>query len=462
MANPAQRKLVLASLILALGAGIGAPALAQNPFATGPGEEAPPAPPVSDNPFAAPPGVPAAPMNPFAAEPGAAPAAPEPANPFGAPPAPAPESAFQPQFGQTTTPSANPFDMGSPAPAAPAAPADSNPFAAPAANPFGVTAPPAGGTSPFQFGTTETAEEGRGISQLFQFRFVVRFGRDGRQIVTRQRMTREEAELFDQELKAYFREIVDAGDAPNYQAGVHNPDEWSEWLAYANQVQLWSMYCRDVVLVGTGFEFDPAADIPWPFDVQQARQAAAEEAQGTAGGAGEFGGEREGGAPRQRPQRPADIRNENRSLDDQLADFSIVPDTRQQQGGGNPVIDPAQMNEAIVAIYQQFNSRLRAFEQEQVAFMQDFRRDLEARAQKREAYAEWRQEQKEMIIEYIEEWSRRYEGQVLTIAGVRYELYKPGTEPSQGSRGANIVVTDYDITPYDLLDSTGRLRGPSN
>src|SRR5690606_11087032 len=118
-------------------------------------------------------------------------------------------------------------------------------------------------------------------------------------------------------------------------------------------------------------EFDPVVDIPWPYDVQLAREAAAEEAQGGAGG-GEFGGERE------RPQRPADIRNENRSLDDQLADFSIVPDTRQQQGGGNPVIDPAQMNEAVSAIYQNFNTILRGFEQQQVAFMQDFRRDLEA------------------------------------------------------------------------------------
>lgn len=448
MANPAQRKLVLASLILALGAGIGAPALAQNPFATGPGEEPPP--PVAENPFAAPPGDTAPPMNPFASDPGAAPAqpaAPEAANPFGAPPPPAPDSTFEPQFGQdTAATSTNPFDTSAPAPTGAT---EANPFAT-------TTTEPAGETSPFQFGGTETASQGTGISQLFEFRFAVRFGRDGRQIVTRQRMTREEAEVFDQNLKSYYREIVDAGDAPNFQAGVHNPDEWAEWLAYANQLQLWSMYCRDVVLVGTGTEFDPAVDIPWPYDVQQAREAAAQEAQGNAGGGGEFGGERE------RPQRPADIRNENRSLDDQLADFSIVPDTRQQGGGGNPVIDPAQMNDAASTIYQTFNSVLRAFEQQQVAFMQDFRRDLEARAQKREAYAEWREDQKELIIEYIDEWSRRYEGQVLTIAGVRYELYKPGTEPPQGVRGANVVVTDFDITPYDLLDEDGRLRGPED
>jgi hypothetical protein len=467
MVSPARKRLLALSLCLAMGGGLGATALAQNPFAAPPGEP-PPAPadaaaPV--NPFAAPPDAPPAePMNPFASDAAALPPAPE------ADPAPA---TFEPSFGATSNPfeaTPDPDDaMAAPDPAAPeeaAAPADTaaaaNPFSFGGAAPATDSTAPAATTessAPFTFASPSTAagEGGRGISQLFTFRFVVKLGRDGRQIVTRQRLTREEAEIFDNELKAYFRGVVDSGEAPNFQAGANNPDEWAEWLAYANQLQLWTTYVRDVVLVGTGYEFDPATQLPWPYDVQQEReqQLAAEQGR-NAGDQGGLSGEHEGG----RPQAPADIRNENRSLDDQLADFSIVPDTRQGSQGA-AVIDPAQMDEASVALYKQFNSTLRSFEQEQVDFMKRFKDDLEKRKQKREAYAEWRQNQKELILEYLEEWSRRYEGQVVTIAGVRYELFKPGNVPSNVTRGANVVITDYDITPYDLLDETGRLRGPS-
>jgi hypothetical protein len=115
----------------------------------------------------------------------------------------------------------------------------------------------------------------------------------------------------------------------------------------------------------------------------------------------------------------------------------------------------------MVTIYRSYLETLRAYEETQQYFMGQLLKDLDDRKRQRAEYAEWRQEQRDRIIDYVNEWSRRYEGNVVMIAGVRYELYSPGTVPPAAPRGANIVETDYDLTPYDLLNEDGTLRGPA-
>lgn len=413
--------------------------------------------------------------------------APDTANPFAqgavAPDATAP--AFTPTFGDPPAPGVgaptdNPFANG----AAPVAPADpmadgttENPFAmdatapapAPAtANPFATTTDgglgspaPAGGAAtvnPFAFDAPAAPASGAatGVTTLYDFRYDVRQRYDGTQIVRRVRLTTEEAVAFDQGLKEYYLGLINGGQVPNYAPGSSTtPDEWAQWLVYANQARLWGRYVNEVVLNGTESEEQwEMTNIRWPGDPAPQDPAAA-------GGQGfQFEGAeggREGG--RERAQRPANIYNENRSLDDQLYDFAPVPDTRGN--AATPVIDPAQMDQQLVQMYAQFTTTLRAFEAEQVAFMQGLKEALDTRAQKRAEYDLWRQEQKLRILDFEQEWRRRYEGRVLTVAGVRYELYRPGTVPQNTTRGANIVVTDHDITPYDLLNEDGTLRGPA-
>jgi hypothetical protein len=119
------------------------------------------------------------------------------------------------------------------------------------------------------------------------------------------------------------------------------------------------------------------------------------------------------------------------------------------------------MNDQTTIAYNQYLEALRAYEGFQEEFVKDLLDQLEARAAKRRSYDEWRGSQLDAVMDYVNEWNRRYEGGVTVIAGVRYELYAPDNVPTQTVRGANIVVTDFDLTPYDILNDDGTLRGPS-
>ncbi|MEO8377304.1 MAG: hypothetical protein ABI579_06510 [Candidatus Sumerlaeota bacterium] len=299
-----------------------------------------------------------------------------------------------------------------------------------------------------------TANNGKGISQLYEFRYVPSATFNGRKIVTRKQLTRDEAAAFDTAVSAEFSKLAEEGKLPNqrFAKGVGNSQEWGQWMLYAFQLQNWSIYCRDVALGGTGFKFNPDTDIHWPGDPKP-------NTNGQAGVAGDQfgGGGKDGGG---RPQRPANIVNENRSLDDQVLDFVPIPDTR---GGTQQavVVDPKQMDDQAKTIYNNFLTELRSEEKKQTAFLKKLAGDIDQRARDRQAYGEWRDNQKRIVLDYVNDWNRRYEGKVVTVAGVRYELYKPGTVPTNTTRYANIVVTDYELTPYDLLNDDGSLRGPA-
>ena len=377
----------------------------------------------------------------------AAPAAPEAASPV----ATAPDGAITPgavsadavAAGEVTSPFAS-------APgAAPVAPAPADATAATAA------APATGGPTA---GTGNTANNGKGISQLYEFRYVPSASFNGRKIVTRKQMTRDEAAAFDTAVAAEFAKMAEEGVLPNkrFNKATGNSQEWGQWMLYAFQLENWATYCSNVALGGTNFKFDPNNDIKWPGDPTKQ-----ELAQATSAG-GEFagdGGSGKGGGGR--PERPKNIYNENRSLDDQVMDFVPVPDTRGGQGQQPTVVDPKQMDDQTKEIYNRFLTALRAEEKRQTEFLKKLANDIDQRARDRASYAEWRDNQKHIVMDYVNDWNRRYEGKVVTVAGVRYELYKPGTVPKNTTRYANIVVTDYELTPYDLLNEDGSLRGPA-
>ncbi len=432
-----------------------------------------------DDPFAA--AAPAEPASPFG---GAAPAAPEAASPFGdaAPPAEAndpfatapaaPTTTFQPSFG--TAPAAPPADAAAAPDAAtataPAPPASDDPFgavtapeAAPISSPFGGPAAPvnvdamAGGPAPAapEGGAAPAATNtGKGIAQLFEFRYIPSATFNGKKVVTRKQLTKEEAAAFDASVIAEFGKLATDDKLPNkaFNKTTNTAQEWGQWLLYAHQLDNWTIYCRDVALAGSSNKTDPEEDIHWPGDPKkdEAAQGAGQEVADAGGGKG-------GGS---RPPRPTNIYNENRSLDDQVTDFFSVPDTRQGTQG-RQVIDPKQMDDQAKKLYDAFLTDLREVEKKQTAFVKKLQNDIAQRQRDREGYQEWRDNQKRIVMDYVEEWNRRYEGRIVTVAGVRYEMYKPGTEPTNATRFANIVVTDYDLTPYDLLNEDGTLRGPA-
>ncbi|MBI1289861.1 hypothetical protein GC173_01270 [bacterium] len=434
------------------------PPAAADPFAAAP---APAAGTVAD-PFS---GAPSSPgSDPFGAPPAAAPpASPDPfapsfgggsavADPFAAAPAPPPGGDMP--FGAPPPAGDNPFGSAAPAPATPDV-ASGSPMPS---DPFGLAPAAATSSNPFALGDTPAADansEGGGVAKLFQFRFMEARRADGIRTVVRKSMTREEAEAFDRTITDFYRDLGTRGELPGYQAGLDNLDDWVQWNAYAYQVQLWRKYCETIVLVGAEFDAE-SVNISFPGDATDGGTEAA--AGGGAGFADDAGGGKDGGGAR--PQRPDNIYNENRSLDDQLADFNPLADTRPGSQG-KVVFDPKQMDEQTKVTYNQYLEALRNYEAFQTKFVSDLLDQLDSRESARRSYQEWRGSQLDAVMEYVREWNRRYEGEVTVIAGVRYELYAPDNVPTQTVRGANIVVTDYDLTPYDILNEDGTLRGPS-
>jgi hypothetical protein len=390
-----------------------APQFTQPPVADAPPPAAPAA--VTVDPFAdapAPPVAPASTGDPFDAAPAAAPAAPveaateapavEPPNPFGDP------------FAMPSTPAGgitlNPFDL--------------------FGSVFGTVAGDSGFSAPGQL-------TGRGISQLYEFRYEERRRFNGERFVVRTRMTQEEAKAFDDRMITFYRELIDNGDLTAFQPGVNDAGEWAQWMLYAQQVDLWQRYSLATVLASTSLTKDDIA-VRWPGD------DAPQTADAGVGGDG----------------RPRNIFNENRSLDDQLGDFNPFAGARggQQQ---NSALEPKVMDEQLSRVYELARAAVRKSENDDLEFIKNLRLDLIERHARRQAYREWRETRIEIVKEFVDEWNRRYEGQVSTIAGVRFELYRPGTAPESTTRGANVVITDYDLTPYDILTEDGALRGPS-
>jgi hypothetical protein len=394
-----------------------------------------------DNPFASAGtgSTPAAPDSPFGEETAGA------TDPFGGNAAAAPDSPFGGNnagagnpFGGTADGATDPF--GGP----PATPPLGTPELATGttSDPFGgsTTSDPFGGSiDPFSgsFGgdqPTGTMGTGAGITNLYEFRYKKIRRWDQSEVVARQRMTKEEAASFDTKVLTFFQELADNDELPGFSVGVNDSEEWAQWMLYANQLELWSEYCTTIVLIGAEVIFDPEVDIMWPGDPQD------DEEEDTG-----------------RAKAPDNIYNENRSLDDQLADFNPLPDTRSGSQG-NQVIDPEQMNIQAAGIYRDFLISLRDQEEFQRLYMVQLKNDLDRREQRREAYAEWRESLKLQLKDYVEEWARRYDGKIVNIAGVRYELYKPGEVPEKVHRDAHIVETEYGLTPYDLLNEDGTIR----
>jgi hypothetical protein len=268
----------------------------------------------------------------------------------------------------------------------------------------------------------------------------------------------EEAKEWDKREKAEYAAAATAGEYPLFNPATATAEDWADWMLYADQLQLWDRYVREVVLVGTDYR-DRESTIYWPGDkLIPSEQAATNQGDGFGAEAALGGGKSGGGADTS----SRNIYNENRSLDDQLGGFFTAPvgDTRPGKQG-QAVFDPAIMDNQSVALYQEYLTNLRIYEKQQAAFMKGLEIQLEQRVQQRASYNEWRESQMTKVLEFVEEWERQYEGKVTTIAGVRYELYRPDNVPQYAPRGANVVVTDYELTPYDILNEDGTLRGPS-
>lgn len=398
-----------------------------------------------------------------------------PADPFGggavAAPADDPFGGAAPvALGGTPAAPADPFGGGTAAPADPfggggvasAVPADPFGGAAPAAptDPFGGgTAAPAAGTDPFggagnqpvvplfdaaggiasalggETGAGAPATDNPdGISQLYSWRYERTRLWDGTPIVARRRLTVEEAQQYDERVKKIYTDAAAAGTLPGFTGGS-DPATWAEWAIFADQLQLWSEYVDNVVLAG--FNEGPGAfeQIQWPGQPQEGGQPAG----GEAGGVAASGG----GAERLVAQ------TQNQSLDDQAGGFF---EFNLGGGGQNAGIPASTITDQVVTAYDAVLTRLREIEAEQEDFMTAFEARLIERNTRRIAYADWKADREQVLDDFIKEWNRRYSGKVSVINGVRYELYRPGEAPEVFPRNTTPVVTDYDLTPYDIVN----------
>lgn len=350
---------------------------------------------------------------------------------------------------------ADPFGEAPAAPAAPAQPVD--PFAgAPAAtaapSPFGGEAT----ASPFGEATTTTADpfgsglaaaalpsdqvNPNGIRQLYDFRYEEIRTWDGRDVVVRRRLTRDEATSYDSARIEEFREQAISGNMRGYDGG--DPQAWAEWSYFAEQLKFWSRYVDRTVLAGSDTT-DPAWDgVQWPASPQQTPPGQQQ---------GQFGG-----PP---GQQQFNVYNENRSLDNQLGDFSPFAGGPAGSAGQGGSFDPETITSQVVQVYETKMNLLREMEDTQEDFLNGLEARITERRARRIAYHDWREDRQRLIEDFVEDWSRRYTGEVAMIGGVRYELYRPGQVPTQVHRDATVIITDYELTPYDILNpEDGTLR----
>jgi hypothetical protein len=347
----------------------------------------------------------------------------QPASPFGGPAAAAGASS-NPFASSTSTTTESPF--GGPAAATAGAPAG-NPFAT------GV-----GSFSPFASGTgnaSSTASAGgdvnpEGIQGLSAFRFELLTRWDGTRFVTRKQLSLEEAKEFDRlSQERYVRMITSGPGFPGYD-GSTPADIWAEWCHYSDQLELWSQYVDNVVLAGTRQDEKTFTEIQWPGAAQTAD-------------AGQPGA-----------ARPENIINygSQTSIDDQTSDLIFGAPSADAGAADQESLDPSVITKQVVLVYNNRLEDLRSLESDQESFYIEFLDRLADRKTKRLAYADWRNDQERQIEDSIIDWNRRYNGSVANIGGVRYELYRPGAVPENVQRDSVVVVTEFDLTPFDILN----------
>lgn len=409
------------------------------------------------NPFAAPAdaGQPAA--NPFGG--GAS-------NPFGSQEAPQESAGEQ---------SANPFGS-----------ASSSPPASGASNPFGSGSPFGGDSNPFgQVGATTPAEtasmggaEGAvpGITQLYEWRYDEVQLWNGEEVVSRIELTKEQAEQWDERRIDQFVRQIERGDLAGYNpSSTVPPREWAEWALYADQLELWSRYINNVVFAGLPNTDGDERELAWDAIIWPGVPRSNDEDDNLPGGI-------EGLV----------AQNQNKSLDSQLGEFFGGGGTGGAGGpaGGGPAFggggfpgaggpydgqnqsnipgmppsgyfSPELVELQVVLAYNQVESELRLMEENQQQFMVEFMNRLDNRENRRLAYDDWVLDQQLQLEEFLVEWDRQYRGDVALIGGVRYELYSPDSVPERLRRDATVVVTDFRLTPYDILNPDGTLREPT-
>lgn len=425
----------------------------------------------ADNPFATP-GDAAA--DPFASAPAVnipigAPAAAA-GDPFvpaaGAPPADDPFGATSPFV--TVTP-------GAAAPATGAAAGD--PFAttpstgaitgAAAGDPFATTAGSAtaspGSNDPFSTAPTATeaasADAGTpaptnpdGVTEsgLTEFRYARVMVWDGREVVARRGMTVAEAKDFDQARRDELRGDLLAGRLPNYTpqaaAGGEAPgggvDAWVAWAYYYEQLEMWAEYTENVGLAGSGTPGSLMEDMQWPGVANAA-------------GAGPGAGPLAGGL--QPTGLPGALAGPNPGLGSAgvigggLVGGLSADGTQALAPGQSPT---DRLVTQVISMYERAQDELVTIEDDQNAFMDEMMTGIEDRANARDAYKDWREARQQAIEDFLNnDWRRRYEGEVAMVGGVRYELYRPGSQPSSVPRDVRVVVTDtMRLTPFDLID----------
>lgn len=470
---------------MTLMAGVLAVAQAQNDGDAAPSPFVAPSDALSDSPVFNPFAAPAATTdNPFVV-PGNAPdpfaAAPTVTIPFTAPSIPATGAAPTDDPFGTTSPFVRLSEgAGAPVPA-PAAGGVNDPFATttttdpfsgptPSTDPFANTA----STDPFSTttatattsttpGASANATNPDGIAEagLTDFRYDRVQLWDGREVVARRPFTRAEALSFDQTRKDEIRADMLAGRLPGYtpQAGglglatATAPDAWVAWAYYYEQLDMWAEYTEHVGLGGKSAEGPLMDDITWPG-------VATADAAGGAGVAG--GGFGVGGVG---------LGNEGSSLGGfpgggAIGGFPggglISPLGAGPGGQGNQSVTEKVVGQ-ILGAYERAQDELASLEEDQNTFMQDLLTGIETRADRRNSYKEWREARQQAVEDYLNnDWRRRYDGEVAMVGGVRYELYRPGSEPTTVPRNVRVVISDtMRLTPFDLIDEkTGLVLNP--
>ena len=113
-----------------------------------------------------------------------------------------------------------------------------------------------------------------------------------------------------------------------------------------------------------------------------------------------------------------------------------------------------QLTGLLLALYQQAGEIDEEKHEETLAYQQR----LVNRANLREAYNAWLEEQKGLVLEFAGQWLKKMRGEEVTIDG---NLYLISSEPLRRvPRNAVNIVTN-KLTPYDIVNEDGTLKSYS-
>jgi len=108
----------------------------------------------------------------------------------------------------------------------------------------------------------------------------------------------------------------------------------------------------------------------------------------------------------------------------------------------------------LLALYQQAGE----IDEEKHEEVLTYQQRLVNRANLREAYNAWLEEQKELVLEFAGQWLKKMRGEEVTIDG---NLYLISSEPLRRvPRNAVNIVTN-KLTPYDIVNEDGTLKSYS-